>query len=115
MQVLQQILIWFFGILAGFFLIMSLISIFSFGSSLFWVPEKANEKSHFYLLFAAISSTLWLITYSPNSIFEAMFCMLPISIIFVWLSYSKRQIGKKFFEQYKKRTGIDYPFKDHRD
>ena len=115
MQILQNALIWLFGVLAVIFLVIALISIFSFGSSLFWVSEKANQKSHLYMLFAAISFVLWFIASYPNFTSEAIFCVLPASMLAVGFSYFKTQLGRKFFRSFTKKMGVNYPFEDKQD
>lgn len=114
MENLQNLLIWLFGTLAIIFLVIALISIFSFGSSLFWVSEKANQKAHLYMLFTVISFVIWFITSYPSFIGEAIFCILPISIWAVGSSYFKTQLGRKFFKKFTEKTGIDYPFRDNK-
>ena len=113
-MIIQQILIWLFGTLTVILLILALISLFSFGSSLFWVSDKANQKAHLYLLFAAISFAIWFITSYPNLIGEAIFCILPMSILAVGFSYFKTQFGRKLFKEFTEKTGVDYPFKDNK-
>jgi|SRR5687768_12691873 hypothetical protein len=115
MEILQNILIWLFGALSIIFLVIAFISIFSFGSSLFWVSEKANQKSHLYMLFAATSSLLWFIFSYPNLISVGIFCLLPMSILAVGLSYFKTQNSRKLFREFTEKTNIDYPFKDKQD
>ena len=108
----QHILIWLFGTLAIAFLIVAVISLFSFGSSIFWVSDKANQKVHLYLLFSAVSFVFWFMVAYLNFITEAIFCLLPISICALGFSYFKLKFGRKLFTRFTEKTGIDYPFKD---
>jgi len=112
MAVLLQILAWLFGTLAVAFLIVAVISLFSFGSSPFWVSDKANQKSHLYLLFSAVSVVGWFIATYPKWMVQAIFCVLPFSIFLVGFLYFKSRLGRELFYSVTKKTGIDYPFKD---
>jgi|GEM_PF-1739525 len=112
MAVLLQILTWLFGALAVVFLIVALISLFSFGSSIFWVSDKANQKAHLYLLFSAVTFVGWFIATYPKWIWQAIFCLLPFSIFMVGSLYLKSRLGRELFSSFSKKTGIDYPFKD---
>jgi hypothetical protein len=112
MIIFQQILIWLFGALAVAFLILALISLFSFGSSLFWVSDKANQKAYLYLLFSAVSFVAWFIATYPKWMGQAIFCILPFAIFIVGSLYFKSKLDRKLFSSFTKKRGIDYPFKD---
>ncbi|HJR81435.1 MAG TPA: hypothetical protein VJ821_15295 [Anaerolineales bacterium] len=111
MEILQQILIWLFGILSAIFLILALVSLFLHGSSLFRVSDKANRIFHFYVLLGAICFAFWFMAYSPEFLLEGLICLLPMMLLAVGLSYGMSLFGRNLLKRASKR-GFEYPFKD---
>jgi hypothetical protein len=109
--IVQQIFIWFFGILTVALLAMALVSIFRHGSSFLRVSEKAEKISHFYMLSAGISLTFWFVIHSPDLLTEGLLCLLPMVIIVVGLSYGMSLFNRNLLKRAFKK-GIHYPFKD---
>ena len=114
MEILRQIMIWLFGILAIGFLIMTFVSLFLHGSTLYWVSEKANTRSHIFLFLASLSGVLWGITKSPENISIFLFCMLPMAILFPAFSYVISRVQRKFAERIVSKMNINpkNPFKN---
>jgi len=107
MEILRQIACWLFGILATVFLIMSFVSIFRHGSTLFWVSEKANEKHHLFLFLALLSFAFWFIVSVPDKTLEGVFCILPLVIFISAFSYGTSKINRKFANWVATKTNID--------
>lgn len=112
MENLKQILIWLFEALTLTFFVLAIGSLFSFGSSLFRVSDKANQRSHLYVLFAVISMGLLVMVGRPDLTGETIFCFLPFAILTIGFSYFKSKLGRKLFTRFTEKIGIDYPFKD---
>ena len=111
MEILRLSFIWIFGILSVLFFVISITSLFLNGSTFFRVSDKANEKHHLYMLAAAISSTLWFISYSPEKILEGVFCLLPIAFLYVGFSYFMAKSTRNALDWFSSKTGFEYPFK----
>lgn len=111
MEILRLSFIWVFGILSVLFFVISIISLFLTGSTFFKISDKANEKHHLYMLAAAISFTLWFISYSPEKILEGILCLLPIAFFYVGFSYFMSKSTRNALDWFSSRLGINYPFK----
>jgi hypothetical protein len=109
MEIIQVVLIWIFGSLTVGFLVISFISIFLHGSSLLWVSEKANEKHHQYMLYAGLCFVLWLMVASPENIKEALFCLLPMVLLYIGFSYFNSKLTRKGLKWLSSKTGIENP------
>jgi hypothetical protein len=107
MEILQQIASWLLGILAIFFLIMSFVSIFMHGSTLFWVSEKANEKLHLFLFLAMLSFAFWFIVSVPDKTLEGVFCILPLVIFISAFSYGTSKFNRKFANWIATKTNVN--------
>lgn len=110
MEIIRIVLMWVFGSLAVGFLAMSFISIFLYGSSILWVSDKANEKHHLYMIYAALSAVLWFMAFSPKHIDESLFCLLPFSLLYIAFSYFNSKLTRKGSKWFSSKAGIENPF-----
>jgi hypothetical protein len=86
---------------------MSLVSIFRHGSTLFWVSEKANEKSHLFLFLALLSVAFWFIVSVPDKTLEGVFCILPLVIFISAFSYGISKAQRKFIDWIAPKVNVD--------
>ena len=101
---------WLFGGLAIIFLVISFISIFLFGSKLFWVSDKSNNVTHLFLLFAGLSLVIWFYFAVPEKKLEALFCILPIVLFTVGIAYFSQVFFRKTYKKFSRKTGFNNPF-----
>ena len=96
MEILQQVLLWFFGFLLVVFLLLSIASLFMVGLSISGVSDIAIKSSLFYGLLAVFSGVAWFIVFIPEESKTAIFCLLPMLLFIVGMSYTGNVLNRKF-------------------
>lgn len=113
MEIGQQILLWLFGFLTVVFLLVAIASLFMDGISNLGVSDRANKISHFYGLLAAFSTVAWFIAFIPEESKTFLFCMLPMFILIVGMSYTGNLLNRKFAKWFFNKLNNRY-FKENK-
>ena len=113
MEILQQGLLWFFGFLTIIFFLIATASLFMDGISTLGVSDRANKISHFYGLLAALSAVAWFIAFIPEESKTFLFCMLPMFMLIIGISYTGNLLNRKFAKWFFNKLNNRY-FKENK-